>query len=202
MSDQYYDEEEYSSRAKRKRKQEEDTPEKPGIGKVILDYAVSIGIAIAVALAINSFILLNARIPSGSMESTIMTGDRIFGFRLQYLFGDPKRGDVVIFKYPDDESTNFIKRIIGLPGETLEIRAGKVYINGSETPLDESAYLNEEPYALDFGPYQIPEGHYFMMGDNRNHSKDSRYWVNTFVARDKILAKAFFRYWGWFKIIK
>ncbi len=163
----------------------------------VLDYVLWIAVAVAIALFVNSFILLNARIPSGSMENTIMTGDRVFGFRLAYLFSDPQRGDIVIFKYPDDESENFIKRIIGLPGETLEIKEGVVYIDGE--PLDEP-YLKETPMPENLGPYEIPEGYYFMMGDNRNNSKDSRRWNNTYVARDKILAKAVWRYWKGFKI--
>ena len=163
----------------------------------VLDYVLWIAVAVAIALFVNSFILLNARIPSGSMENTIMTGDRVFGFRLAYLFSDPQRGDIVIFKYPDDESENFIKRIIGLPGETLEIKEGVVYIDGE--PLDEP-YLKETPMPENLGPYEIPEGYYFMMGDNRNNSKDSRRWNNTYVARDKNLAKAVWRYWKGFKI--
>lgn len=121
-----------------------------------------------------------------SMENTIMTYDRIFGFRLAYgfnmnVFGneisrkwkDPERFDIVIFKYPDDESQLFIKRIIGLPGDKVEIIDGKVYINDSETPLEDS-YVPETPLGS-FGPYEVPENCYFMMGDNRNNSKDSRY---------------------------
>ncbi len=172
---------------------------KSKIWKEIRDYALSIGIAIIIAWVVNNYILLNANIPSGSMENTIMTGDRVFGFRLSYLFEEPERGDIVIFKFPDDEQKNFIKRIIGLPGETVTIRDGLVYINDSETPLDEP-YLAEKPYEQDFGPYEVPEGHYFMLGDNRNHSADSRSWKNTFVAEDKILAKAFLRYWKGFRI--
>ena len=138
-------------------------------------------------------------------ESTAKTileyGDRLFGFRLSYLMEDPKRGDIVIFKYPDNESINYIKRIIGLPGETVTIKDSKVYINDSTTPLKED-YLKEEwVIANDGMQFQVPEGCYFMMGDNRNNSKDSRYWNNTYVARDKILAKAIFRYWGGFKLL-
>ncbi len=167
----------------------------------ILEYVISIGIALVAALLINNFILLNAKVPSGSMENTIMTGDRLFGFRLSYMFSDPERGDIVIFKYPDDESVNYIKRVIGLPGETVTITDGKIYINHSDTPLKED-YLKEEWLVKNDGmEFQVPEGYYFMLGDNRNSSKDSRYWTNTYVARDKILAKAIFRYWGGFKLL-
>lgn len=169
--------------------------------KVVLEYVFSIAIAVFAALLINNFILLNAKVPSGSMENTIMTGDRLFGFRLSYLFSDPERGDIIIFKYPDNESVNYIKRVIGLPGETITISDGKVYINHSETPLKEE-YLKEDWLVMnDNMEFIVPEDCYFMMGDNRNNSKDSRYWKNTFVSKDKILAKAIFRYWGGFKLL-
>ena len=151
--------------------------------------------AASVALFINFFILVNAEVPSNSMENTVQAGDRLFGLRLSYLFSDPERGDVIIFRYPDDESRIFIKRIIGLPGETLEIRDAGVYINGSETPLTEE-YLKEEWVTFADGySYTIPEDCYFVMGDNRNESLDSRFWKNTFVERDAILAKAMVIYW-------
>ncbi|MBQ0000975.1 MAG: signal peptidase I [Clostridiales bacterium] len=160
-------------------------------------------------LVVNGVILINAKIPSGSMESTIMTGDRIFGLRLAYglnmelgdfkiskKWADPERFDIIIFKYPDDNSQLFIKRLIGLPGETIEVRDGKVYINDSETPLDDS-FTNEIPKGdyFDFGPVTIPEDSYFMMGDNRNHSNDSRFWNDPFVSFDEIVGKALFRYY-------
>ena len=172
---------------------------KSGVWQVIKDYGVSLIVAVLIAFLVNTFVLLNATIPSGSMETTIMTGDRVFGFRLAYLFSDPQRGDIVIFKYPDDPSTNFIKRIIGLPGETVTIRAGRVYINDSTEPLPEE-YLAEAPAERDFGPYEVPEDCYFMLGDNRNNSRDSRFWNNTYVRRDQILAKAFLRYWKGFRL--
>lgn len=127
------------------------------------------------------------------MENTIMTGDRVVGNRLSYLTKDPERYDVIIFKYPDDESQLFIKRIIGLPGETVEIRDGHIYIDGSSEPLED---VETKEYMVgNYGPYTVPEGCYFVMGDNRNDSKDSRYWINPYVSKDKILGKAVFRYW-------
>ena len=174
------------------------------IWKEIWDYAKMIIIVVVIVTLVNSVVLINAKIPSESMEKTIMTGDRIFGFRLAYglnldFFGheiskkikDPERFDIIIFKYPDDESVDYLKRIIGLPGETVEIISGKVYINGE---LLDEPYLSEEPTG-DFGPYQVPEDSYFMLGDNRAVSKDSRYWHNTYVKKDKIIAKAFVMYW-------
>ena len=150
-------------------------------------------IVVGFVLFLNSFIIINARIPSSSMENTIMVNDRIFGNRLAYKSSDPERFDIVIFRYPDDEKTLFIKRVIGLPGETVSIVDGKVYINGSTEPLDDS-FCRETPTG-NFGPYTVPENCYFMMGDNRQNSHDSRYWTNTYVRKDKILGKAVVRYW-------
>lgn len=186
------------------------------IWKEIWEYVKMIVIVIVIVTVVNNVILINARIPSESMEKTIMTGDRIFGFRLSYgfnmnLFGnqiskkwkDPERFDIIIFKYPDDESQLFIKRLIGLPGETVEIREGKVYINDSEVPLDDS-FVPETPRGgyYDFPRTEIPEGHYFMLGDNRNNSKDSRFWKDHFVSFEQIVGKAMFRYFPSIKILK
>ena len=144
--------------------------------------------AIIIALLVDFFIIAIAVVPTGSMDTTIPAGSRIMGLR---LFKEPERGDIVIFKYPDDESVDYLKRIIGLPGETVEIISGKVYINGE---LLDEPYLSEEPTG-DFGPYQVPEDSYFMLGDNRALSKDSRNWHNTYVKKDKIIAKAFGMSW-------
>lgn len=129
----------------------------------------------------------------GSMENTIMTGDRVIGNRFAYSFSDPQRFDIIIFRYPDDESQLFIKRIIGLPGETVEIRDGKIYLNGSDEPL--GWYYRRNHGRIFRSVYNFSENSYFVMGDNRNDSKDSRYWTNTFVTKDEILGKAIFRYW-------
>ena len=166
---------------------------KRSIIKELLQWAAAFIAAIAAALLINNFVLVNAQIPSSSMEDTIMPGDRVFGNRLAYVLGEPERFDIIIFRYPDDESQLFIKRIIGLPGETVEIRDGHIYINGSDTPLEDVE--TKEPMEGSFGPYTVPEDCYFVMGDNRNNSRDSRYWEHTFVTEDEILGKAVFRYW-------
>ena len=154
--------------------------------------------AIVVALIVNKTILANTEVPTGSMENTIHGGDRLFGFRLAYTFSEPERGDIIIFKYPDNEEENYIKRIIGLPGDTVEIKGGVVYVNGEELKED---YLKEKPLELDFGPYEVPEDCYFVLGDNRNFSHDARLWSNTYVHRDKIIAKAIFKYYPDFEII-
>lgn len=150
--------------------------------------------AVVCAVLINSFIIFNAHVPSASMENTIMTGDRVLGLRLTYTFGKPERYDVAIFRYPDDETEYYVKRVIGLPGEKVDIIGGKVYINDSTEPL-EDAFVKEAPFENDYGPYFVPEGSYFMLGDNRNNSRDSRMWVNKFVEEDKILAKAYVCMW-------
>lgn len=158
----------------------------------IISWVKTIIFAIVLAFCINNFVIVNASVPSGSMKETIQEGDRIVAFRLAYTFSDPERFDVIVFKYPDDESVLYIKRLIGLPGETVEIKDGEVYINGSETPLDDSFVENSA--TGDFGPYEVPEDGYFMMGDNRDNSEDSRYWDNTYVHKEKMLGKAMIKY--------
>lgn len=158
--------------------------------KEALSWVFTFAAAILVALVLKNFVIINATVPTGSMENTIMPGDDLFGFRLAYQFSEPKRGDIIIFKYPDDEEEKYVKRIIGLPGETVRISNAKVYIDDSETPLQEE-YLKDE-WTVATGPFefQVPEGCYFVMGDNRNDSWDARYWDNTYVAREKIIGKA------------
>lgn len=162
--------------------------------KEVLSWVLTVAAAVVLALFLNNFILINARIPSGSMENTIMEGDRLIGNRLAYLKGSPERGDIVIFKFPDDETQNYVKRVIGLPGETVRIEDGKIYIDDSTEPLEED-YLKEE-WTVETGPYtfEVPEDSYLVLGDNRNNSFDARYWTNTYVEKDKILGKAVFRY--------
>ena len=160
--------------------------------KEIWDWVKTIVVAIVCAVFITQFVIVNARVPSASMETTIMTGDRLIANRLSYKFSDPKRYDIVVFKFPDDESVLYIKRIIGLPGEKVTIRDNQVYINDSTTPLDTS-FLHE-PMVTEDDTYYVPDDSYFMMGDNRNNSADSRFWNNKYVKRDKIEGKAVFRY--------
>ena len=155
----------------RKKREEEQEYEKPtSIGREIWEYVRLILIVVVAVILVTNFLIINARIPSESMENTIMAGDQIFGNRLAYLFSDPERFDIVIFRYPDDESQLFIKRIIGLPGETVTIEDGKVYINDStelagrqllvpETPLGGEQYRD--------GVYECRRDITFMMGDNR-----------------------------------
>ena len=121
-----------SSERRKKKAHEEDEKEKKqgGLGKEIFEWVKIIVSAALIAFVLNTFIIANSEVPSGSMENTIMTGDRVIGSRLSYRFEDPKRGDIAIFRFPDNEKIYYVKRIIGLPGETVDIVDGKVYING------------------------------------------------------------------------
>lgn len=157
-----------------------------------ISWAKTIVGAVIFAYIITTFIIVNASVPTGSMKDTIMPGDRLIANRLTYKFSEPERFDIVVFKYPDDEKKLYVKRIIGMPGETVNIVNGNVYINDSEEPLEDN-FVREEMRGS-WGPYEVPEGCYFMLGDNRNDSLDSRFWQNTFVKKEKILGKAIFKY--------
>lgn len=161
--------------------------------KEMLEWLKIIVSAALIAFVLNTFIIANSEVPTGSMESTIMSGDRVIGSRLTYRFDDPERGDIAIFRFPDNEKIYYVKRIIGLPGETVDIVDGKVYIDGSAEPLDEP-YLREPMIPEKPMHFEVPEDSYFMMGDNRNYSSDARRWKNTYVKREKIIAKVLFRY--------
>jgi signal peptidase I len=158
----------------------------------IVSWVQTIVFAIIIALVINNFVIVNATVPTGSMENIIMPDDRIVAFRLSYMFNEPERGDIVVFKFPDNEKLLYVKRVIGIPGDKIEIKNGAVYRNGELLKED---YIKEPMFTgSSWGPYTVPEGGYFMMGDNRNYSEDARYWNNTFVYKDKILGKVFFKY--------
>lgn len=171
--------------------------------KEIISWAKLIIVAVVIAFAINNLVIINAEVPSGSMEQTIHEKSRMIGFRLSYVFSSPKRGDIIIFKYPDDEKDNYVKRVIGLPGEYVEVKNGIVYIN--DEPLDEDyVYFLGGKVDLrgDFEKTLVPEGSYFVLGDSRNNSKDSRFWTTThFVTEDKIMGKALFVYYPSFDIL-
>ncbi len=159
---------------------------------------ITVVVALLIGFFLSKYIIANAQVPSGSMETTVMAGDRIIVNRLAYAFGEPQRGDIVTFIYPDDGETLYLKRIMGLPGETIEGIDGVIYINGSPLSQDYTSEIFEE----DFGPFQVPEGCYFMMGDNRNDSWDSRFWENQFVEKDAIIGKAAFSYYPHPRILK
>lgn len=167
--------------------------------KEIWSWIQIIVIAAIIAFVLNHFIIANSRVPSASMENTIMTGSRLIGNRLQYYFSDPQRGDIIIFRYPDNEDIFFVKRIIGVGGDTIDILGGKVYINGA---LLEEPYIKEPMIPEPDMHYEVPEGAYFTLGDNRNNSGDSRRWQNTYVYKDKIIAKVLFQYFPAVKSIQ
>jgi len=179
----------------------EDNEEEVDWKKEIKSFAFTFLITIAIVFLLKNFVIINATVPTGSMENTIMPGDNLLGFRLAYVTEEPQRGDIIFFYFPDDETQKFVKRIIGLPGETVTILDGKIYINDATEPLEEP-YLKEE-WTKGTGPYvfEIPEDSYLCLGDNRNRSADAREWNNPYVAKEKIIGKALFTYfpfdhWG------
>ena len=172
------------------------------------EYIEAIVIAILLALVIRTFVVQAFTIPSGSMVPTLQVGDYIlvnkfiYGaevpFTSLHLPGirGPQRGDIIVFKYPWDEKRDFIKRVIGLPGDEVYIKGRTVYVNGR--PLDEpyAVYNDGTSHSnVEYGPSTVPPDSFFMMGDNRDNSQDSRYWG--FLKRDKVRGKAFIIYWSW-----
>jgi signal peptidase I len=174
----------------------------------IWEYGKAIALALVLALTIRSFVVQAFHIPSSSMVPTFLEGDRVLVTKFSYgvrnpftnsvLFGSgtPKRGDVVIFKYPLDPNTDFVKRVIGLPGEKIQIVRGKIFID--DIAIDDPHGHYDNPYmanARDFGPEIVPENSYFMMGDNRDYSNDSRSWGS--VDASFLRGKAWRLYWSW-----
>ena len=222
----------------------------------VLDWVEILVVAALIALFMNNVIIANSQVPTGSMETTIGVGDRVIGSRLSYTFGSPERGDVAIFKFgwkcnrchtamgeapaPEvcplchqevtrPETVYYVKRVIGIPGDKIEIRAGgsckqsdivseaassvqlsgeeasrplvtaDVFVNGEK--LSEN-YLREPMLYTGDMTFEVPDGCYFLMGDNRNNSLDARYWNNSYIAEKKMVAKVLFRYWPGIKLIK
>lgn len=183
------------SEEKQNRQENKEPKKKISVAREIISWVLTFAVAIALALALKNYVIINATVPTGSMEHTIEPGDDLFGLRLTYHFTDVKRGDIIIFRFPDDESQKYVKRVIGLPGEKVSIQEGKVYIDDSDTPLEEP-YLKEK-WVQAAGPmeFEVPAGCYFVMGDNRNDSYDSRYWSNTYVSTEEIIGKAYMIYY-------
>jgi signal peptidase I len=178
------------------------TPEKvrpTPMGKSVLrEYAEALIVAVLLALVIRTFVVQAFKIPSGSMLPTLQIGDHILVNKFIYSFRPIQRGDIIVFKFPQDETRDFIKRVIGLPGDTLEIRGKRVLING--VPLQEPyTVYSDGPFARggdreQLGPLVVPPGQLFMMGDNRDHSMDSRVWG--FLDARKIKGRAFIVYFS------
>jgi signal peptidase I len=180
------------------------------------EYFESIVIAVILALFVRTWVVQAFKIPTGSMENNLLIGDHLLVNK--FVFGptmtavdrallpvrDIRRGDIVVFKYPDEPERDFIKRVIGLPGDTLELKAKKVYINGQPldepyvhflTPASEGGEVTSADVRERYGPVTVPDGQYFVMGDNRDNSQDSRYWG--FLPRHYVKGKALMIYWSY-----
>ena len=182
---------------------------------VIREYAEAIIIAILIALFIRTFVVQAFKIPSGSMKPTLLVGDHllvnkfVYGVKIPFLrktlipVDNPERGDIVVFIYPVDRSKDFIKRVVGVAGDTIAIKNKRIYINGSPSNDGHGVHTDSLifPGSLqprdNFGPVTVPPGHIFVMGDNRDESYDSRFWG--FVDLRDVLGKAFIIYWSWDK---
>lgn len=203
---EYINESQPTQDEKKRSKKKKDAKEEFNLKKELFSWIKIFVVAVVIAFVINNCIIMNANVPSGSMMNTILKGDRMIGLRTAYWFSEPERGDIAIFENPDygvngslKNDKYYVKRIIGLPGDKVVIKDAKIYINDAKEPLDEF-YLPEEWIIVNGEDepleYNVPEDCYFMLGDNRNSSNDARYWENTYVKRDKILAKAEFKYWS------
>ena len=206
---------------------EKEKKEKTGWVAELISWVQVLVSAAVIAFVLTTFVIANSEIPTGSMENTIMAGSRVIGSRLHYKFSEPERGDVAIFVFGwqcpqcgaiiegDKQDTcpacgsevgkrghtiYYVKRVIGMPGDVIDIIDDKVYLNGSDTPLDEP-YLAEPMNQHETYHFEVPENCYFMMGDNRNYSLDARYWQNHYISRDKMVAKVFFEYFPTPKVI-
>ena len=177
------------------------------------EYIEAIILAIVIAFFIRTFVIQAYKIPSGSMKPTLLIGDHIlvskfnYGIKLPLIrstllpIGTPKRGDIVVFIYPEDRSKDFIKRLVGVPGDTIEIRDKKILINGLPYKDEHGVYVDHMiiPGSVqprdNFGPVTVPEKKLFVMGDNRDESYDSRFWG--MVDQRDVLGKALIIYWSW-----
>ena len=161
--------------------------------------------AVVLALIIRAMVIQSYHIPSESMEDTLLKGD--FLFANKFIYGakvpfldvrlpkvrDPKPGDIVIFKFPGDRKTDYIKRCVAVEGQTVELRGRKLYIDGVEQKEDYVKYIYGDTDRRNFGPYKVPKGYIFVMGDNRDNSYDSRFWG--FVPKENVIGRALLIYW-------
>ena len=173
------------------------TIEKPTLLRAILSWGKVFMTALIIAFLLREFVVVNAQVVTGSMEPTIMAGDRVIFLRTAYLFHDPERFDVIAFDFFEDgESLIYVKRVIGLPGEQVEIINGQVFIDGEYNDFAHGSQIGN------YGPFLIPDGHFFVLGDNRNHSSDSRNWPNPFLPREQILGRAAFSHFPRLAVIE
>jgi signal peptidase I len=182
---------------------------------IVREYAESIIIAVLLALVIRTFIVQAFKIPSGSMEDTLAIGDHIlvnkfiYGSKIPFTDGrvmklrDPHQGDVIVFQYPEDPSKDFIKRVVGVPGDVVEVKHKRVFVNGKLYANPHEVHKESEEIPKEANPRDnkdavtVPPNSYFVMGDNRDRSYDSRFWG--FVTTDRIKGLAFIKYWSWDK---
>ena len=161
------------------------------LGEEVKDWIVSIAVAVVLALVIRTFIVELYLVDEPSMRPTLQSAERLVVNKFIYRFRPPERGEILVFQYPRDTRRDFIKRVIAIPGDTIEIKDGRVYVNSQ---------LMNEPYILsktrgDYPLATVPDGHIFVMGDNRNNSEDSRFADVGFVPYQLIKGKAILVFW-------
>jgi signal peptidase I len=183
------------------------------MGKKVKEYAEAIIIAILIALFIRTFVVQAFKIPSGSMKPTLQIGDHIlvnkfiYGVKVPFVrstlipISEPKRGDIIVFIYPQDRTKDFIKRVVAIGGDRVEIRNKEIYVNDVLSEDTHGVYVDPVvmPGAMqprdNMGPVEVPKGAVFVMGDNRDQSYDSRFWG--FVDLKDVMGEAFMIYWSW-----
>ena len=167
------------------------------LAREVKEWISSILVALVLTLIIRTFVIQAFKIPSGSMRPTLVEGDKLFVNKFIYRFHPPERGDIIVFKYPVDMKKDFIKRLVGFPGDIVEIRDGKIYVQDRAVDDPESFgkfyYYNHDPYGGPDEKVKVPENAYYVLGDNSANSTDSRFWG--FVPKKNILGKAVFRWW-------
>ncbi|MDO9582939.1 MAG: signal peptidase I [Desulfomicrobium sp.] len=177
---------------------------------MLKEYAEALIVALILAFIIRSFVVQAFKIPSGSMLQTLQIGDHLlvtkFAYGIKIPFTNsmiferegPERADIIVFEFPEDPSKDFIKRVVAVPGDVVEIREKKLFLNGEEQHESYIQHVDTSttvPRRDNFGPVMVPENKYFVLGDNRDESYDSRFWG--FVERDTIAGKALILYWSW-----
>ncbi len=173
----------------------------PSFGARVIEFIQTLVIFLAIGTAIYLFIAQPHRVSGQSMYPTLENGDYILTNKIGYTLGEPQRRQIIVFREPRDESLDFIKRIIGVPGDRLKIQYGKIYLNGSllnESYLDSNVTTLPASFLREGQEIIIPDDRYLVLGDNRLASSDSREWG--FITRDEIIGQAFFRYWPLYSI--